>query len=187
MTNHCEFEQAAIPHMAVLHNYALHLTMDSENAKDLLQDTYLKAYRFWDHFERGTNIRAWLYQIMKNSHINLYRKETKEPKTVCYEEYHLPYHITQEASFANTDLSEKSYDEVFGDEITRSIESIKDAFRRVVFLADVEGLTYDEIARTVDCPIGTVRSRLFRGRRLLKKRLFVYAKGNGFIPKKARL
>jgi RNA polymerase sigma-70 factor, ECF subfamily len=84
MVNHRIFEQTALPHMAILHAYAFHLTMNSEYAKDLLQDTYFKAYRFWDNFEIGTNIKAWLYCIMKNSYINRYRKEKKEPKKVQY-------------------------------------------------------------------------------------------------------
>jgi RNA polymerase sigma-70 factor, ECF subfamily len=179
--NHNNFEQAALPHMADLQNYALHLTMNSDNAKDLLQDTYLKAYRFWGRFEKGTNIKAWLCRIMKNSHINRYRKENKEPKKVCYEEYHLPQNMAQVASHPHKHVLEKSYDDLFGDEIMRSIESMKKSFREVILLCDVEGLSYEEIAKTVGCPMGTVRSRLHRSRQLLKKRLFAYARDNGYI------
>jgi RNA polymerase sigma-70 factor (ECF subfamily) len=185
MMNHDDFEQAALRHMPVLQNYALHLTMDSENAKDLLQDTYLKAYRFWGHFEKGTNIKAWLCRIMKNSHINRYRKGKNEPTKVCYEEYHLPHGMTQETLFAHRHMMAKTYDEVFGDEIIRSIESMKDTFRDIIFLSDVEGLTYEEIAKTVGCPMGTVRSRLHRSRKLLKKKLLAYARDNGYITKRS--
>ena len=171
MMNHKIFEQTALPHMTILHTYALHLTMNSENAKDLLQETYLKAYRFWGNYENGTNIKAWLYCIMKNSYINLYRKETREPKKIEYQEYHLPHNTTQETSFPHKHTLEKPYDEIFGDEITRSLESLNDSFRNIIILSDIEGLSYEEIATMVHCPIGTVRSRLHRGRKLLKKKL----------------
>ncbi|MGD1044157.1 MAG: sigma-70 family RNA polymerase sigma factor [Bacteroidota bacterium] len=184
--NRHNFEQTALPHMTVLHTYAIHLTMNSENAKDLLQETYLKTYRFWGNFENGTNIKAWLYCIMKNSFINLYRKETREPKKVEYKEYHLPYNTIQETSFAHKHMIEKSYDEIFGDEIARSLESLNDSFRNILILSDIEGLSYEEIANTIDCPIGTVRSRLHRGRKLLKKKLFNYARDNRYIPKGAQ-
>ena len=183
MMDHINFERSALPHMTILHNYAFHLTMNSENAKDLLQDTYIKAYRFWGHFETGTNVKAWLYRIMKNSYINYYRKEIREPKKVEYKEYHLPYNSIQETYLAHKHKPEKSYNEIFGDEIACSLESLNDSFRNVIVLSDVEGLSYEEIANMVDCPIGTVRSRLHRGRKLLKKKLFNYAKENGYILK----
>ena len=172
MMNHRIFEQTALPHMTILHAYALHLTLNSDHAKDLLQETYIKAYRFWDNFKTGTNVKAWLFCIMKNSYINCYRKEKKGPKKVQYEECNLPHNTLQEASFDQKYLLEKPYDEIFGDEITRSIESLKDSFRNILILSDVEGLTYEEIAKVIDCPIGTIRSRLFRGRSQLKKKLF---------------
>jgi RNA polymerase sigma-70 factor (ECF subfamily) len=183
--NYNNFEHTALPHMAVLHNYAFYLTMNSENAKDLLQDTYIKAYRFWNNFEKGTNVKAWLYQIMKNSYINCYRKETREPKKVEYKEYHSPYNTIKETSFAHKHVLNKTYDEIFGDEIARSLKSLNDSFRDVIVLSDVEGLSYEEIANTVDCPIGTVRSRLHRGRKLLRKRLFEYARENRYISNKS--
>jgi len=179
--NHRVFEQTALPHIPVLRTYALHLTLNSENAKDLLQETYLKAYKFWGNFEKGTNVKAWLYCIMRNSYINLYRKETRGPKKIEYQEHHLPYSTTQETSFDHKHLPEKNYDEIFGDEIARSIESLKDSFRNIVLLSDVEGLTYKEIAKVIDCPVGTVRSRLYRGRSQLRKKLSKYAKKNGYI------
>ncbi len=179
--NHKIFEQTALPHMSILHSYAFRLTMNSENAKDLLQETYLKAYRFWDNFEEGSNIKAWLYCIMKNAYINLYRKEVKEPKKVEYQEYHLPYNATQEPSSNHKYLLKKNYNEIFDDEITRSLESLNGSFRDILILSDVEGLTYAEIAKIVHCPIGTVRSRLHRSRKVLQKKLFTYAKDNRHI------
>jgi RNA polymerase sigma-70 factor (ECF subfamily) len=183
MMSHQGFEQTALPHMTVLRGYALHLTMDSENANDLLQETFLKACKFWNRFEEGTNIKAWLFRIMKNSYINSYRKGKREPQRVCYEEHHLPLHSTQATFFSSHPTQEMSYDEAFEDEILLSIESIKETFRNVILLADVEGLSYEEIAKVVGCPMGTVRSRLHRSRQLLKKSLFAYARDNGYIPK----
>jgi RNA polymerase sigma-70 factor, ECF subfamily len=179
--NHESFEQTTLPHMATLRYYAQHLTLDSENAQDLLQETYLKAYRFWGRFEEGTNIKAWLRQIMKNSHINRYRKETKKPKTLRYEEHHIPYGVSLDKVANSDNPLHKSYDEVFGDEIMCSIESISATFREVIMLGDVEGFTYEEIALTLGCPMGTVRSRLHRGRKILRKKLFAYARENGYV------
>jgi RNA polymerase sigma-70 factor (ECF subfamily) len=185
MTDYKIFEKAALPHMAVLSVYASYLTKNSENAKDLLQDTYLKAYRFWAHYEKGTNIKAWLYCIMKNSYINLYRKETREPKKIEYQEYHLPYNASQETILEQRQLLKKPYDEIFGDEIACSLKSLNDSLRDVIVLSDIEGLSYKEIADFIDCPMGTIRSRLHRGREQLKGKLFNYAKDNGYISKKS--
>jgi RNA polymerase sigma-70 factor, ECF subfamily len=181
--NYSNFEQSALPHITVLQTYAIFLTKNSENAKDLLQETYLRAYRFWYNFEEGTNIKAWLYCIMRNSFINLYRRETKEPKKVEYQEYHLPCDTTQEISFSHKYMPGKFYNEIFEDEIACSIDSLNDAYRNILVLSDVEGRTYQEIASIIGCPIGTVRFRLFRGRKLLKEKLFNYAKENRYIPK----
>ena len=178
-----DFEQTAIPLMDILHNYALRLTMNSENAKDLLQDTYLKAFRFWDSFEKGTNLKAWLYEIMRNSYINQYRKKTKEPNKVEYDENEFYYKIAQQGSFEPKYLKINSYDEIFEDEITRSLDGLAKDFKTVVLLSDLENFSYEEIANILDCPIGTVRSRLHRGRKRLQKELFNYAKNNGYIFK----
>jgi RNA polymerase sigma-70 factor, ECF subfamily len=183
MVNYNNFEQTTLPHRTLLYNYAFYITRNSDDANDLLQETFLKAFRFWHNFENGTNVKAWLYRIMKNSYINYYRKETREPKKVEYKEYHLPYDTIQETSFAHKHVLNKTYDEIFGDEIARSLQSLNDSFRDIIVLSDIEGLSYEEIANTIDCPIGTVRSRLHRGRKLLRKKLFAYAKANGYISK----
>jgi len=173
-----EFEQTAVPHMRALYHQAFSLTMNSDDAEDLLQETYLKAYRFWDKFEMGTNIRGWLYQIMKNSYINHYRKRIKEPKSVEFNEDlsdHLP---AKDAVTENHHVEEKAPNEVFEDEIARSLESLPSDFRTVVMMSDIEDFTYDEIATAMAVPVGTVRSRLHRGRRLLRERLRKYARSN---------
>jgi RNA polymerase sigma-70 factor (ECF subfamily) len=177
------FEQVAIPQKPFLYNYALHLTMDSEDAKDLVQDTYLKAYRFWDKFETGTNIKGWLYQIMKNSYINLYRKKTKEPRKVEYDETKYNYTPFRKDTLDLASIVEKSYDQAFGDEVAGSLDSLPDIFKKVVLLCDVEDFTYAEIAKMTDCPVGTVRSRLHRGRKHLQKELSSYAMSHGYALK----
>jgi RNA polymerase sigma-70 factor (ECF subfamily) len=176
-----EFEAEALPHMDVLYNFALRTTGNQDDARDLLQETYLKAYRFWEKYEKGTNIRAWLFRIMKNSYINRYRKETKEPDKVDYEEIENFYNLIRAESTDPNDLQEKLFGSLLGDEVSKALESLPDDFRTVVILSDIEGLTYEEIAEFVECPIGTVRSRLHRGRKLLQARLYEYAKRQGMI------
>jgi len=167
--------------MDVLYNFALRTTGNQDDARDLLQETYLKAYRFWEKYEKGTNIRAWLFRIMKNSYINRYRKETKEPDKVDYEEIENFYNLIRAESTNPNDLQEKLFGSLLGDEVSKALESLPDDFRTVVILSDIEGLTYEEIAEFVECPIGTVRSRLHRGRKLLQARLYEYAKRQGMI------
>ncbi|HLF20221.1 MAG TPA: sigma-70 family RNA polymerase sigma factor [Bacteroidota bacterium] len=177
-----EFEAEALPHMDVLYNFALRTTGNEDDARDLLQETYLKAYRFWDKYEKGTNIRAWLFRIMKNSYINRYRKETREPNTVDYSDVENFYDSIRADSTDTNDLQEKLFGGLLGDEVTKALEDLPEDFRTVVILCDIEGLTYEEIAEFVDRPIGTVRSRLHRGRKLLQGKLFDYAKHRGLIP-----
>ena len=178
---HGEFEREAIPHMHLLYNYALRMTANPDDAGDLVQETYLKAYRFWDKYEKGTNIRAWLFRIMKNSYINRYRKETKEPDTVDYEDIQNFYNSIRYESSDPNDLQEKIFGGLLEDDVVRAIESLPEDFRTVVILCDIEGLSYEEISEFVDCPIGTVRSRLHRGRKMLRTRLFEYAKKRGYV------
>jgi RNA polymerase sigma-70 factor (ECF subfamily) len=178
------FEQTAIPHMPLLYNYALKLTMNSEDAKDLLQDTYLRAYRFWNKFEQGTNVRGWLCRVMKNSYINLYRTKAKEPKQVEYDEARFAYDIPNHLSLAPKYQRGKSLDDIFEDEIVRCMESLPGIFRSVVLLSDVEELRYEEIAEMVSCPVGTARSRLHRGRKVLQKNLLNFARANGYLARK---
>ncbi len=181
--DHEDFEREAIPHMDILYNYALRMTSNADDADDLVQETYLKAYRFWDKYQKGTNIRAWLFRIMKNSYINRYRKETKEPDTVDYNDIQNFYKTIRYASADPNDLEEKIFGGLLSDDVARAIESLPEDFRTVVILCDIEGLSYDEIAEFVDCPIGTIRSRLHRGRKMLRVKLFSYAKEHGFVTK----
>jgi RNA polymerase sigma-70 factor (ECF subfamily) len=181
-----EFQQEAVPHMDALYNYALRMTGDPNDADDLLQDTYLKAYRFWDKYEKGTNVRAWLFRIMKNSYINLYRKSSKEPDTVDYDDIQNFYQTIRDQSTDPNDLQEKLFGTLLEDDVARALDSLPEDFRTVIILCDIEGFTYEEIAEFVECPVGTVRSRLHRGRKLLRDQLFEYAKKKGYIKPNER-
>jgi RNA polymerase sigma-70 factor, ECF subfamily len=176
-----EFQTEAVPHMDILFNYGLRLTGNSDDAHDLVQETFMKAFRFWDKYEKGTNIRAWLYRIMKNTYINRYRKETKEPDTVDYDDIQNFYNTIKADRVDDNDLQEKIFGGLLDDDVTRAIEKLPEDFRTVVILSDIEGLSYEEIASFVDCPIGTVRSRLHRGRKMLQIVLRDYAKKHGYI------
>jgi RNA polymerase sigma-70 factor (ECF subfamily) len=183
MIDRLSFEQIAVPHMPHLYNYALKLTMNREDAKDLLQETYFKAYRSWKSFEQGTNIKGWLYRIMKNAYINIYRKKSKEPKKIEYDETHFVSEASHHRLFDLQRHVLKPFDEVFEDEIARSLESLPSNFRKIIVLSDVENLKYAEIAKLVSCPVGTVRSRLHRGRKVLQQKLLNYAVVNGYVMK----
>jgi len=174
------FEREAIPHMDALYNFALRMTGEQSDADDLVQETYLKAYRFFDKFEQGTNCKAWLFRIMKNSYINRYRKAQKTPETVDYDTVEDFYYSIRSDSAESNDLEEVMFDSLLDDEVTVAIENLPEDFRTVVILCDLEGFTYEEIAEFVDCPVGTVRSRLHRGRKLLRNVLTDYARNRGF-------
>lgn len=178
---HRDFEQEALPHMDALYNFALRMTNDPDEADDLLQETYLKAYRFFDKFEKGTNCKAWLFRIMKNSFINMYRKTSKEPDKVDYNDVEEFYHMIRAESSDPNDLEAKLFSNLLDDDVSRALEELPEEFRTVVILCDIEGFTYEEIADFVECPIGTVRSRLHRGRKMLRARLFEYARSRGYI------
>ncbi len=181
-----EFQSEALPHMDFLYNYALRMTYNSSDAEDLVQETFLKAFRFWDSYEKGTNIRAWLFRIMKNAYINRYRKEKKEPETVEYDEVENFYNSVRETASESSDLQETLYNNLLEDDVATAIAELPEDFRTVVILCDIEGLTYEEVAEFVDCPIGTVRSRLHRGRKLLRAKLLDYARKRGYVEEKSK-
>jgi len=176
-----EFEREALPHMDALYNFALRMTGDGDDANDLVQDTFLKAFRFFDKFEKGTNCKAWLFRIMKNTFINTYRKKTKEPDKVDYEEVENFYENVKPSSTDSAHLEKEIYDNLLDDEISSAIASLPDDFKTVIILSDIEGFTYDEIADFIDCPVGTVRSRLHRARKMLFAKLYTYANEKGYV------
>lgn len=174
------FEKELLPHVKALQTFAYHLTYNQEDADDLVQETYMKAYRFIDKYDEGTNAKAWLFKILKNAYINEYRKRVKQPTKVDYEEI-VAYHDTDDDRISGySDLREEIFLHMMGDEVTSAINSLPIDFRTVILLCDIEGFTYEEIASIIDVPIGTVRSRLFRARNLLKEKLTAYAQKLGF-------
>lgn len=175
-----DFDAEAMPHMNLLHNYAYKITGNQLDADDLLQETFLRAFRFFDKFEKGTNCKAWLFRIMKNLFINKYRKNQKEPGKVDYGEIENFFDTIRSEKLDSTDLQEKVFSNLLDDEMTNALNSLQDDFKTVVILCDLEGLSYEEIADFVQCPIGTVRSRLHRGRKMLQQKLYDYAKQRGY-------
>ena len=174
------FEEELFPHIDALHTFAYHMTYDATEADDLVQETYLKAFKFIDKYEKGTNAKAWLFKILKNAYINQYRKRSKRPTKVDFEEA-LTYQETSDKSKVQyVDLRSEIFDDMLGDEVTVALNSLPFDFKTVILLCDIEGFTYEEISKIIDIPIGTVRSRLFRARNMLKDKLQKYAATMGY-------
>jgi len=178
------FESEFMPLVHALYNFAYRLTLDEDDAKDLVQDTYLKAFRFIHSFEKGTNAKAWLYRILKNTFINDYRKKSKEPAKVDYQEIETFYNSEDVDEKITMDLRVETVKELMGDELSTALNGLPIDFRIAVILCDVEGFTYEEMSKILDIPIGTVRSRLHRARMILKNKLSNYARSMGFIKTK---
>ncbi len=179
-SKHKIFEDALIPHMTALYNYALRMTNDPDDSKDLVQEAYMKAYWFFDKFEQGTNARAWLFRIMKNTYFNRYRKESKEPDKVDFDIIKDFYASITDPYVDANDLQDKILGHLFEDEVASALEELPADFRTVVILCDIEGYNYEDIADFVEIPIGTVRSRLHRGRKKLRSMLRHYAVTHGY-------
>lgn len=175
-----EFQQEAVTHINSLYNYALHLTMNPDDAEDLVQETYLKAYKFFNSFERGTNCKAWLFKILKNNYINRFRKNSREPGKVDYDLIKDFYHSIKDVRSDTSEAESDYFHSLMHEEVYQALQSLPEEFREVIQLCDIEGFTYEEIANMVESPIGTVRSRLYRGRKLLRGQLETYARKYGF-------
>lgn len=176
-----EFEATALPWLDALHRFALRLTHDGSDAADLVQETFLRAYRTFDNFEPGTNGRAWLFTIMYSIFINQQRQLARRGQTVPVEDIDR----VETDAFAAADGPERAAEvEVsgvrVGPEVEEALRSLPEEFRAVVLLIDGHDMTYDEAAKVLSCPVGTVRSRLFRARRLLAGKLREYAARGGF-------
>jgi len=185
-----EFEDIAMEHIDSLYNMAIRLVFNKDEAEDLVQETYLKAYRFFNTFQKGTNIKAWLFKILRNTFINKYRKTVNLPSEIFYEDVesvnsNLSY--KQESDSGElTDTLESKYNELgnlMEDDVKRAIDSLPIEYKEAILLSDVEELSYNDIAEITNVPIGTVKSRLNRGRKLLQKSLWEYAKDRGFIKR----
>lgn len=176
-----DFESEIIPHLDAMYNFALRLTANPDDAEDLVQESIVKAFRFFSSYERGTNAKAWLFRILKNSFINDYRKTSKQPYKVDYNDVDSYYESVKSEQSDTTDLQSKMFRELLDDDITDALARLPEDFRIVVLLSDIDEFTYEEIANMLDVPIGTVRSRLHRGRKLLRARILDYAMERGYL------
>ena len=185
MADRARFAELTMEHMPALYSAALRMTRNPADAEDLVQETFLKAYRSFDRFEEGTNLKAWLYKILTNTFINSYRAAKRRPEKADVEDVEDLYLYRRLGELRPTDVGRSAEEEVLGritdDEVKQAIESLPEAFRIAVLLADVEGFSYKEIAEITDVPIGTVMSRIHRGRRALQKALLEYAVAGGLV------
>jgi len=186
MGDRSTFESQVEPLLDSLYRTALRMTKNTDDAEDLVQETCLKAYRYFDRFEEGSNLRAWMFKILTNLFINRYRKKSKEPTAVEYDEageFYLYNQMVESGAVSENQGPEKDlFDRMLGADVAQAIDELPDDFRIVVVMAFIEGLSYEEIAAALDVPMGTVKSRLHRGRKMLQKSLFHYARKAGVIP-----
>jgi RNA polymerase sigma-70 factor (ECF subfamily) len=183
-----EFEAAALEHIDSLFNFGMRMTGNRDAAEDLVQETYLKVHRFSHTFKDGSNLKAWLFKILRNTFINTFRKKIKEPKSVIYDEVEdfFLFNKIQNTKNGEDYVSGESSDvyEFLEDEVKNAVNGLPRAFKEGVLYSDIEDLTYGEISEIVGCPIGTVKSRLFRARKLLQKSLWNYANERGYLKEK---
>ena len=172
-------------HMPALYTAALRMTRNPSDAEDLVQETYLKAYRAFDSFTEGTNLRAWLYRILTNTYINTYRAAKRRPEVSDVEDVEdlYLYHrlVPGDGPRVGRSAEDEALEGFTDEEVKAAIEALPEAFRIAVLLADVEGFSYKEIAEITDVPIGTVMSRIHRGRRALQKTLHGFAEARGLV------
>lgn len=189
MADPATFADQAMPYMASLYSAALRMTRNPSDAEDLVQETFLRAFRGFGGFQQGTNLKAWLYRILTNTYINTYRAKRRRPEEADLgdvEDFYLYRHLGGlEAARAGRSAEDELLDLVSEAEVKDAVESLPDNFRMPVLLADVEGFSYKEIAAILDIPIGTVMSRLHRGRKALQKSLYAFASARGLIAKES--
>jgi RNA polymerase sigma-70 factor (ECF subfamily) len=187
MADPAGFAELAMPYMSALYAAALRMTRNPSDAEDLVQETYLRAYRGFEGFQEGTNLKAWLYRILTNTFINTHRAKKRRPEQTeldDVEDFYLYRRLGGlEAADANRSTESEVLESIPDDEVKAALESIPEQFRMAVILADVEGFSYKEIADILDVPIGTVMSRIHRGRRALQKELWEYAERNNLRPR----
>lgn len=171
------FENEFLPHIDSLYNFGFYLSNDEDEAKDLLQETYLRAYKYINYYQKGTNAKAWLLRILKNTFINDYRKKSKKPVHLSFEDF---YTGDESEDTGFIDLRQEVFDSLIGDEVTKALNGLPVDYRLIILLCDIEGFKYEEIAKIIDVPIGTVRSRLHRARNMLKEKLKDYASKKGY-------
>jgi RNA polymerase sigma-70 factor (ECF subfamily) len=177
-----EFEELAFVHLSALHSFAYRLTRNPKDAEDLVQETFLRAYRFFDKYQRGTNVKAWLFRILKNTFINEYRRRKAQPAEVDFDKLEGAYEKQlEELSSTRVENPETALERtLMTEDIEEAISTMPEEYRMVVLLCLVEGFTYQEAADALEIPVGTVMSRLHRGRKHLQSRLLVHARSRGF-------
>jgi RNA polymerase sigma-70 factor (ECF subfamily) len=159
----------------------LYLTKNETNADDLVQETFLKAFKFLKNDKEIDNVKAWLFKILINTFINKYRKDKREPSLVDFDSVEAFHEsIQEEAQMSSIIENEAEFSKLLDDDVKKALEELPDDFRVVILLSTVEGFSYKEISKMVDCPVGTVMSRIYRGRKMLKERLADYAKKHGY-------
>jgi RNA polymerase sigma-70 factor (ECF subfamily) len=185
MADRAHFTDLALEFMPSLYSAALRMPRSPSDAEDLVQETYLKAYRAFESFQEGTNLKAWLYRILTNTFINSYRAKKRRPEQTELDEVEDLYLYRRlgglEAAAASRSAEEEVLDLFTDDEVKTALESLPEQFRIAVLLADVEGFSFKEIAEILDVPIGTVMSRLHRGRKALQKALFEFGVERGLV------
>ncbi|HKZ21833.1 MAG TPA: sigma-70 family RNA polymerase sigma factor [candidate division Zixibacteria bacterium] len=179
-----EFEQVALVHIDSVYNVALRMTRNTSDAEDLVQETYLKAFRFFGKFQTWTNCKAWLLKILTNLFNNKYRQRIKEPPQVSYDEIEEDFlysRLLKETLEPNENPEQILFSQIVEDDVKKVMDNLPQEFRIVVILSFIEDCSYKEIAEIMDTNIGTVKSRLHRGRTMLQKALYEYAKKRGFV------
>ncbi len=177
------FESVAMPHLDALYNTAYRMARNAEDAEDLVQETYFKAYRSFDQFTPGTNLKAWLFKILRNTFINEYRKRQAKPVASDFAEIEgaLESQVRTDSAGQIKNPEEEILDASFDEGVQNALDRLPPDYRMAVLLADLEGFSYKEIAEILDIPVGTVMSRLYRGRKLLEEALLVYAREHGYL------
>jgi RNA polymerase sigma-70 factor (ECF subfamily) len=178
-----QFEQAAMPFLDALYNTALRMTRNAQDAEDLVQETYLKAFRHYEKFQPGTNLKAWLFKIMKNTFINDYRKRQLAPPESDFAEIEESFEsqLSEEVTRQIKNPEQEALENVLDEDVQRALDELPADYRMVVLLADVEGFAYREIAEILEIPVGTVMSRLYRGRKKLEADMLRYAREHGYL------
>ncbi len=184
-----EFEEVALPHLDALFSLALALTRHRKDAEDLVQETYLRAFRFFDSYRAGTNIRAWLFRILRNAFINRYRSQKIRPEEVDFGKIEATYEQMIEENFLGRDQppspEEIVLDRTLDGEVQRALDQLSEEYRLVVLMALLEEMSYKEIASALSIPLGTVMSRLHRGRKMLQASLLEFAERKGILRRAA--
>jgi RNA polymerase sigma-70 factor, ECF subfamily len=178
-----DFESQAMGFVDALYNTALRMTRNAQDAEDLVQETYFKAYKHFDKFESGTNLKAWLFKIMKNTFINNYRRKQLTPPQSDFADIEGSFEsqVSEEATRQIKSPEEELLEDVLDEDVQRALDDLPVDYRMVVVLADIEGFSYKEIGDILDIPLGTVMSRLYRGRKLLEAELLRYAREHGYL------